>query len=75
MAAVAVDLSSPWLMQKSIEKWTSALEGAILQQMSQIDPQKRNTLYQSVKNHLLDYEEPVRYLQLTSGRTDSLCLR
>ncbi|KAL0591534.1 hypothetical protein ABG067_001132 [Albugo candida] len=58
VVAVAVDLSSPWLMQKSIEKWTSALEGAILQQMSQIDPQKRNTLYQSVKNHLLDYEEP-----------------
>nr|CCA14016.1 dynein 1 light intermediate chain putative [Albugo laibachii Nc14] len=58
VAAVTVDLSSPWSMQKSIEKWTSALEGAILQQMSQIDPQKRSSLYQSIKNHLLDYGEP-----------------
>ncbi|KAJ0389570.1 hypothetical protein P43SY_010833 [Pythium insidiosum] len=39
-------------------QWTSALEGQLLRQINQLPPELKAQLYQNVKQHILDYEDP-----------------
>ncbi|GLD96393.1 hypothetical protein PINS_up005075 [Pythium insidiosum] len=58
IVAVVVDLSRPWAIKNSIEQWTSALEGQLLKQINQLPTELKTQLYQNVKQHLLEYEDP-----------------
>ncbi|GAB9473215.1 hypothetical protein Gpo141_00010370 [Globisporangium polare] len=58
VAAIVLDLSRPWTIKSSLDQWSSALEGELLQQINQLNPEARNELYSSIKQHILNYEDP-----------------
>ncbi|DAZ96473.1 TPA: hypothetical protein N0F65_008340 [Lagenidium giganteum] len=58
VVAVVLDLSRPWTIKSSLEQWTSALEGQLLNQINQLPVEERNGMYGRVKDHILAYEDP-----------------
>ena len=56
-----LDLSRPWTIKSSLEQWLSALEGQSLDQINQLTSEARNELHAAIKQHILAYEDPVRY--------------
>jgi hypothetical protein len=61
VVAVVLDLSRPWTIKSALEQWTSALEGELLTQINQLPVEQRGQLYNAVKQHILTYEDPVRF--------------
>ncbi|KAJ0402120.1 hypothetical protein ATCC90586_002662 [Pythium insidiosum] len=53
-----VDLMAIALKPATLPQWTSALEGQLLRQINQLPPELKAQLYQNVKQHILDYEDP-----------------